>query len=254
MTSLTTSRRARTPRFPTATEGPAEPRPAGLPVSRGLEKALREAQEFGWLSRLSLERHVAHALGCCDVVRGCLIDPASEPGAQAHDRFASGDGQTILDLGSGGGLPGLVLAEQLPEARCLLLDGSTKRADWLRGVVVELALEDRVEVIGERAELAAHDPALRASCNVVVARSFGRPGVAAECAAGFLRVGGRFVVSEPPDAPAARWPADKLRALGLDPARGAEERGFHYAVLECVELCDDRYPRRVGIPEKRPLF
>jgi 16S rRNA (guanine527-N7)-methyltransferase len=88
-----------------------------------------------------------------------------------------------------------------------------------------------------------------------VARSFGPPAVTAECAAGFLPVGGLLVVSEPPadDEPEGRWPPAGLAELGFGPAArlGTPTAGF--VRIPCVED-HDRWPRRVGIPAKRPRW
>ncbi len=110
-------------------------------------------------------------------------------------------------------------------------------------------------VVSERAELAGRRPELRGRLDAVVARGFGPPAVTAECASPFLRVGGVLVVSEPPDAAAtlSRWPGAGCAALGLELVR-VLDAPFSFAVLRQVEPCADRYPRRVGIPEKRPLF
>jgi 16S rRNA (guanine527-N7)-methyltransferase len=90
----------------------------------------------------------------------------------------------------------------------------------------------------------------------VTARSFGRPAVVAECAAPLLKPGGWLVVSEPPaaDRPETpRWPAVALGQFGLVPEEQARE-GFEYQVLRQHEACPDRFPRRTGVPAKRPLF
>jgi 16S rRNA (guanine527-N7)-methyltransferase len=108
---------------------------------------------------------------------------------------------------------------------------------------------------------------LRAAFDVVVARSFGPPPVVAECAAPFLRTGGVLVVSEPPvgsgrgsaidhaelPVPNPRWPAGPLAALGLHPT-GLVRNRFGYQVLHQVSVCPERFPRRVGVPAKRPLY
>lgn len=170
---------------------------------------------------------------------------------EAPDRF--------LDLGSGGGVPGLVLARAWPESRGVLLDATARRCAFLAEAVVELRLGDRIEVVRGRAEEAARRADLRASFGLVVARSFGPPGVTAECGAPFLRRNGLLVVSEPPrsDAPVAdatsRWPAEGLGLLGLERGEAIAEP-FHYQVLVQRQRCPDRYPRGVGIPAKRPLF
>jgi 16S rRNA (guanine527-N7)-methyltransferase len=162
--------------------------------------------------------------------------------------------ERVLDLGSGAGIPGLVLAKQLPTTTFDLLDGRIERANALSRAVAELGLSGRVSVIGERAELAARRPDLRFGFDAVVARAFGRPAVTAECGAGFLVVGGAFVVSDPPEEPAnERWPAEGLAKLGLVVAAAAPS-AFHFTVLRSVAALDARYPRRAGIPAKRPLF
>jgi 16S rRNA (guanine527-N7)-methyltransferase len=160
----------------------------------------------------------------------------------------------VLDLGSGAGVPGLVLADAHPTLGLVLLDSGARRGRFLRQAIAELGLVDRVEVVEERAETAARHPAWRGAVDAVVARSFGSPAVTAECAVGFLRLGGCLVVSEPPEPDASsRWPSEALADLGLGPAGGCGTRDFHFARLEKVRM-DDRWPRRVGIPAKRPRF
>jgi len=155
-----------------------------------------------------------------------------------------------LDLGSGGGVPGLALAAAWPASRWVLLDASSRRGAFLEQVVVDLQLEGRVTVVVDRAEAAAREGRWRAAFEVVVARSFGPPAVTAECAGGFLRVGGRLLVSEPPEDAPERWPDGPLAELGL------VDRGRHgqVRILEQVTPTPDRFPRRVGIPAKRPLW
>ena len=155
-----------------------------------------------------------------------------------------------LDLGSGGGLPGLVLAAHWPASRWTLLDASERRTVFLEQAAMELDLQRRVTVVRARAEEAARQPSLRGRFDLVVARSFGPPAVTAECGAGFLQVNGLLVVSEPPDDRAARWPATELQGLGLqDRGRQGSMR-----VLQQVELAPDVVPRRVGVPAKRPRW
>lgn len=160
----------------------------------------------------------------------------------------------VLDLGSGGGLPGLVVATYRPELGLTLLDARQRACRFLRDAVATLGCAG-VEVVEARAEEAARRADLREVFDAVVARSFGPPAVTAECAVGFLRSGGRLVVSEPPDDEDAsrRWPAEGLDALGF----GAVARGggteASFVTLEKVSR-DARWPRRVGLPAKRPLW
>ena len=67
-----------------------------------------------------------------------------------------------------------------------------------------------------------------------------------------LKVGGHLVVSDPPED-RSRWSADGLRELGLVGQR-EEHDGFAFFVACLVDLTQDRFPRRVGVPAKRPLF
>jgi 16S rRNA (guanine527-N7)-methyltransferase len=160
----------------------------------------------------------------------------------------------FLDLGSGGGIPGLILAVDLPASRWLLLDANQRRTAFLQEAVDVLRLGERVEVLRARAEEAGRDPHWRHTFAAVCARSFAPPAVTAECASPFLIVGGRLIVSEPPETPETpgrRWPEPSLAELGL----GLVKIGTtspRLAVLRQEQSCPDRYPRRM--PAKRPLW
>jgi 16S rRNA (guanine527-N7)-methyltransferase len=207
--------------------------------SATLADILAEAQQQGFVGPGPIEPHLVHAAGF-----------AAATGASS----AGDDGPaTALDLGSGGGLPGLALAQLWPATRWVLLEANGRRAAFLIEAVARLALEDRVVVDHRRAEVAGRDPERRTRSEMVVARSFGPPAVVAECGAPFLTVGGRLLVSEPPERP-DRWPADSLAPLGLvpEPIEAAPATGI--VCLRQVTPCPDRYPRRDGVPAKRPLF
>jgi 16S rRNA (guanine527-N7)-methyltransferase len=163
----------------------------------------------------------------------------------------------VLDLGSGGGLPGLVLATYRPDLELILLEARQRACRFLREAVTALD-RPQVAVVEARAEDAARQLDLRESFDAVVARSFGPPAVTAESAVGFLRPSGRLVVSEPPgdealDRAAARWPIRGLEELGFAPPTGGGGPGASFVVLEKTRS-DDRWPRRVGVPAKRPLW
>jgi 16S rRNA (guanine527-N7)-methyltransferase len=196
-----------------------------------LLSVLAQSQELGFLGPGALEPQIDRSLA--------FTIAASSPGR-------------VLDLGSGGGLPGLVLAFAWPDASLVLLDGSIRRCAFLSSTVAELGLEGRITVVAERAELAGRG-ALRGVMDLVMARGFGPAAVTAECAAPLLHVGGRLVVSEPPGGAPQRWPASELATLGLEPGEQVAEP-VALQILHQVAACPDRYPRRVGIPAKRPLF
>lgn len=110
-----------------------------------------------------------------------------------------------------------------------------------------------VRILHQRAEDAGRLPELRGTLDLVVARGFGPPAVTSECAAPLLRPGGRLVVSEPPEPEGDRWPARGLAVLGMT-FQGRQGVTATFAVIGQDQPCPDRYPRRVGIPAKRPLF
>ena len=184
--------------------------------------------------------------------------PIARQYEHAHD-LARGIGECrgrVLDLGSGGGLPGLVLFRLWPEASGVLLDAQRRRCEFLGRAVATLDLGSRVSVECGRAEVLARDDRLRGKFDLVVARSFGPPAVTAECAVGFLRSGGELVVTEPPevDGSSARWDQPALAELGFGapmPIRVAETGAVRIPVVGTV---DDRWPRRDGVPTKRPLW
>lgn len=200
---------------------------------RLLVSVLEEANALGFLGSSPVDAHIDHARGFARAWGGL------PPG-----RF--------VDLGSGGGVPGVVLALAWPEATGVLLDANERRTAFLERTVAHLGLHPRVTVRRERAEVAGRDVALRGWADLVTARAFGSPAVTAECAAPLLTVGGRLVVSEPPDG-SGRWPESGLATLGMVPIR-VVSAGARYAVVRQVTPCPERFPRRVGIPAKRPLF
>ena len=197
---------------------------------------LTEAQALGFLGPGDPAVHIAHALGFADVA---LLE------APAPLRYA--------DLGTGGGIPGLVLAAYWPDAEVVFIESSARRSRALVTWVETLHLADRVQVLEGRAETWARKPDLRESFDLVTARSFARPAVTAEIASGLASIGGRLVVSEPPTGD-GRWPTEALEDLGFAPARAAEARGAHYACLQKVAAASAGVPRRPGIPAKRPLW
>ncbi len=193
-----------------------------------LARVLDEARDLGALGPGPVEDHIAHAQRFVDGLTGVT--------------------GRVLDLGSGGGVPGLVIALARPDLQLTLLDAQARRVAFLDHAIEVLGLST-VTTRHARAEVLAHDPGHRGTYGAVTARSFGPPAVVAECAAGFLCTGGRLLVSEPPNQP-DRWPSESVEQLGLQV--GPRRDGIQ--VLRASRSCPDRFPRRDGIPTKRPLF
>ena len=157
--------------------------------------ALAEARALGFLGPGPLEAHVASAVAF-------------------RQALGSIDG-SALDLGSGGGVPGLLLAAHYVEVAWTLVDQHRRRTSFLARAVATLGWVGRVAVVRAAAEDLAHDPVYRNRFDAVTARSFAPPPVTAEVAVGFLRLGGVLVVAEPPREEPTRWPGSGLSALGL---------------------------------------
>jgi hypothetical protein len=197
----------------------------------GLARALAEARALGFLGPGPLEAHVASAQAF-----------AAALGPDVGDR--------ALDLGSGGGVPGLLLAAAYPATAWVLLDVHRRRTSFLARTVAALDWAPRVTVVRAAAEVAAHETAHRGRYDVVTSRSFGPPPAVAECAVGYLRVGGRLAVAEPPVPDPARWPQEGLHSLGFGPAAFADG----IAVMT-VEAAPDRdIPRPWRELERRPRW
>jgi 16S rRNA (guanine527-N7)-methyltransferase len=225
-------------------------------VSPVLREVLARARELDLLGPMDLDEQVEHALGFATAYEEAIAglpggarhtDPEGTPPRPEPGRW--------LDLGSGGGLPGLVLAHRWPLSTAVLLDAAERRTAFLADAVATLGWEDRVRVVRARAEEVGADPGLRAAFDVVWARSFGSPPVTAECAAPFLRTGGLLVVSEPPSPgqTAVRWPRAGLAELGQEPLTTVRAR-FGYQVVVQSSPCPERFPRRAGVAAKRPLY
>jgi len=237
--------------------GPSDNGRAG--VSPRLIEVLEQARVLDLLGPMDLGSQISHALGFAYAFEEAVA--ARRPAANGVSPAASP--VRWMDLGSGGGLPGLVLAHHWPTSVAVLLDSSERRTAFLAEAVDALGWQERVRVLRARAEDAGRDPELRGGFDAVWARSFGSPPVTAECAAPFLGPGGLLVVSEPPppdppssggsDRTAARWPGEALAQLGQAPlmtVRGS----FGYQVVEQAEPCPERFPRRAGVAAKRPLY
>ena len=136
----------------------------------------------------------------------------------------------------------------------MLLDSAHRRGEHLQAACAELGLSDRVTVVVARAEDAARDPRWREGFELVVARSFAAPAVTAECAVGFLAPNGRLLVTEPPGGGERRWDDDGLAQLGLSPPARLVDGTTSVAVFRRTGPLDDRWPRRTGVPERRPLW
>ncbi|HUV19056.1 MAG TPA: RsmG family class I SAM-dependent methyltransferase [Ilumatobacteraceae bacterium] len=162
--------------------------------SVALVDALLDAQRLGFLGSRPIPEVIEHARGFVRALRACENDRVIE---------------SVLDLGSGGGVPGLIIAHDLPTVRLTLLDRRAKRTDALERLVRRLGWQDRITVACTDVTTFAPDDLFDA----VVARGFGPPEFTLAQAVRFVRDGGPIVISEPPDVD--RWDDRLLADLGL---------------------------------------
>ncbi|MBD0291483.1 MAG: class I SAM-dependent methyltransferase [Thermoleophilia bacterium] len=156
----------------------------------------------------------------------------------------------VVDVGSGGGSPGIPLARARPELAFVLLEASRRKCEFLERWADELP---NVSVVCARAEEHGRFEG-RDAYGTALARALAPPPVALEWSLPLLRPGGRVVLyaGEIDAAPAAAA-AERLaaRVAGLLPAVGSERRSL--LVVEKLGPTPDGFPRRPGVARKRPL-
>ncbi len=111
----------------------------------------------------------------------------------------------IIDIGTGAGVPGLVIAVDRPDLEVVLVDRRATRMDALRLGVSALGLGDRVTVLTADVDDLVRDNSHARAYDAVVCRGFGPPESTAPAARGLLKNGGRLIVSEPPSRDPSRW-------------------------------------------------
>jgi len=169
-------------------------------------------------------------------------------------------GLRLIDVGTGAGFPAIPLKIARPDLYVTLLEATRKKADFLRRLVRELALSD-VTVVWERAETAGQDPRHRERYDVAVARALAPLPVLLELLLPFCRVGGTCVAWKGPRIAEERPAADaalsllggQLRTVETVHLPGDDALERYLVVVDKVTPTPDRYPRRPGIPAKRPL-
>ena len=190
-----------------------------------------------------LVRHFLDSLSCLKVL------PRAELSAGAR----------VIDVGTGAGFPGLPLKIVCPSMRLTLLEATRKKVTYLEHVVHELGLKG-VEVIHGRAEDLGRDPAHRERYDWALARAVAEMPTLAEYLLPLVRVGGAALAQKGEGAAAEVHGTDaaiatlggRVRQLLPVELRGLAETRY-LVVVDKVAATPERYPRRTGVPKKRPL-
>jgi 16S rRNA (guanine527-N7)-methyltransferase len=165
----------------------------------------------------------------------------------------------IIDIGTGAGLPGIPLKIVFPSIELVLLEATAKKADFLRHIVPKLGL-DGVEVIVGRAEDVAHQSRYREKFDLVLSRAVAPLPALVELALPFCAVGGGFIAQKKGaiDDEISR----AGRAIGLFGGSLREVKRValpplpderYLVVIDKLSPTPEKYPRRPGLPAKRPI-
>lgn len=193
-------------------------------------------------------RHIADALTLIPLLAAIEVPGGAETGLGG----ATG-ALRVIDIGSGGGLPGIPLAICVPDAQFTLVDSTGKKAAFLRSVVAELGLKN-VVVINDRAEVLGQAREHRERYDCAIARAVGGLAILVEFLLPLVRVGGVALAIKGARAD------DELAAAGKAIALlGGEHDQTHdtptgrVVVIGKARATPRAYPRRVGEPASKPL-
>lgn len=175
---------------------------------RVLERILREAQRIGALSNTPVAEIIKHAKWFAEAI------PHSA--------------RTAVDLGSGAGVPGLIVALFCPQISLQLVDRRVGRTDVLVRAVHALNLTDRVTVKCSEINTMTKDSTWAKHFDVAMSRGLGPPIQTLNLSRDLVKPGGVIIISEPPPDSDSRWDEQQVRALGLEgPSRIGSVVMFH---------------------------
>lgn len=188
-----------------------------------------------------------------------VVGDALAPLLDGPEEIMEDGPEELLDVGSGAGIPGIVYALYWPECEVHLLESNKKRLEFLHEAIETLELEN-CHILEGRAEAHAHELFWRERFDMVTSRALAPLPIALELCLPYLALDGwmlTFKGTSPNDEiKEAEFALAKLGAGPVDVkpyTAGPNEPRRHALWIPKVGLTPDRYPRREGIPAKRPL-
>jgi len=160
--------------------------------------------------------------------------------------------QRVIDIGSGGGLPAVPLALARPAVHFTLLEANARKCAFLEHVAGSLGLGN-VAVLGGRAEEFGHRPALREQFDRAISRAAARPAVLLELALPFVTTGGDLIAQVKRFDPQLLEPAARLLGGGRPRLERPLAGGSALLVVDKLAHTPPDFPRRVGLPNRKPL-
>jgi 16S rRNA (guanine527-N7)-methyltransferase len=215
-----------------------------------------ERELVGWNERLNLTaisdpegiriKHFLDSLTCLSVILGAYQDRSVRPGR-------------LIDIGTGAGFPGIPLKIALPNLNVTLVEATGKKVDFCRHMIDSLELKD-IQAVQVRAEDLGQDPDHREQYDWAVARAVAGLPVLVEYLVPLVKVGGVALAQKGASGPAEATESEQALQL-----TGGRIRHLHHVtlpgvveeryiiVIDKVAGTPNKYPRRVGMPAKKPL-
>lgn len=211
-----------------------------------------ESLLLDWNTKINLTAITNHS----DILKKHFLDSLSFSLVVSDTDF---NGKSLLDLGTGAGFPGIPLKILYPDLNITLVDSLQKRVDFLNFVISSLSLNNIVAV-HSRAEDLAKDLNFREHYDFVVSRAVANLSVLSEYCIPFVKVGGCFISYKAGDS--LQEITNSRNAIGV---LGCSKPVLYNFTLpnsdleRCNVLCnkikstEDRFPRKAGVPSKKPL-
>lgn len=185
-----------------------------------------------------------------------LVPLLQAPGASP----AQGPPLELVDVGTGGGFPGLAIAIALPQARLTLVDSVQRKVEAVRAMGEALGLAARLELRSDRIETLARSQPWRGRYDWALARAVAPAPVVAEYLVPLLKAEGQALLYRGQWSSTDRQQLDAAAALlrarvtSVEACELPADRGQRHAItLKPMAPCPRRYPRAVGLPAKHPL-